>query len=60
MTNETYSVIGLGKLSASMAAAIAKRGFQVIGVDINQKAIDLVNAGRRTFFFNNNHIQINP
>jgi len=40
-----YSVIGLGKLGASMAAAIAKRGFHVIGVDVNQQAVDLVNAG---------------
>ena len=41
----TYSVIGLGKLGASMAAAIASRGFNVIGVDINRRAVDLVNAG---------------
>jgi len=41
----TYSVIGLGKLGASMAAAIAKRGFNVIGVDVSQRAVDLVNAG---------------
>ena len=41
----TYSVIGLGKLGASMAAAIASRGFNVIGVDVNQHAVDLMNAG---------------
>ena len=40
------SVIGLGKLGASMAAAFASRGFYVIGVDVNQKSIDLVNEGR--------------
>ncbi len=40
-----YSVIGLGKLGASMAAAIASRGFNVIGVDISQRAIDAVNNG---------------
>ncbi|MFC1851871.1 UDP-glucose dehydrogenase family protein [candidate division CSSED10-310 bacterium] len=38
-----YSIIGLGKLGASMAAAIAKRGFQVIGVDVNKNAVDLLN-----------------
>jgi UDP-N-acetyl-D-mannosaminuronate dehydrogenase len=27
----TYSIVGLGKLGASMAVAIASRGFQVIG-----------------------------
>lgn len=30
--DRTYSVIGVGKLGASMAAAIAKRGFYVIGI----------------------------
>ena len=44
--NLTYSIIGLGKLGASMAAAIASRGFHVIGVDINQRAVDLLNAGK--------------
>lgn len=42
----TYSIIGLGKLGASMAAAIASRGFPVIGVDVSQRAVDLVNAGQ--------------
>jgi UDPglucose 6-dehydrogenase len=41
-----YSVAGLGKLGASMAAAIASRGFEVIGVDINASVIEAVNAGR--------------
>lgn len=41
----TYSVIGLGKLGASMAAAIAKRGFEVIGLDVNPQAVELMNAG---------------
>lgn len=40
-----YSVIGLGKLGASMAAAIASRGFNVMGVDVNQGAVDSLNAG---------------
>lgn len=40
-----YSIVGLGKLGASMAAAIASRGFDVIGVDINQRAVDLMNDG---------------
>lgn len=40
-----YSVIGLGKLGASMAAAIASRGHNVIGVDVSRSAVDLVNAG---------------
>ena len=43
---EKVSVIGLGKLGASMVAAIASRGFEVIGVDIHQKTVDAVNSGR--------------
>src|SRR5256885_614939 len=42
----TYSIIGLGKLGASMAAAIASRGFDVVGVDVNAASVDAVNAGR--------------
>jgi UDPglucose 6-dehydrogenase len=40
------SVIGLGKLGASMAAAFASRNLHVIGVDVNQAAIDAVNQGQ--------------
>lgn len=40
------SVIGLGKLGASMAAAFASRGLDVVGVDVNQTAIDAVNQGK--------------
>jgi UDPglucose 6-dehydrogenase len=40
-----YSIIGLGKLGASMAAAVASRGFNVVGVDVNKQAVELVNAG---------------
>jgi len=42
---DRISVIGLGKLGASMAAAFASRGFDVVGVDVNQTSIDLVNQG---------------
>jgi UDPglucose 6-dehydrogenase len=40
-----FSIVGLGKLGASMAAAIASRGHDVIGVDITHRAVDAVNAG---------------
>lgn len=43
---DRVSVIGLGKLGASMAAAFAERGLNVIGVDVNQQTIDLVNQGK--------------
>jgi UDPglucose 6-dehydrogenase len=41
-----YSIAGLGKLGASMAAAIAGRGFDVIGVDVNASVIEALNTGR--------------
>ncbi len=40
------SIIGLEKLGCSMLAGMASRGMNVIGVDINQHAVDAVNAGR--------------
>jgi UDPglucose 6-dehydrogenase len=40
------SIIGLGKLGASMVAAIASRGGEVIGVDVVPAAVDAVAAGR--------------
>jgi UDPglucose 6-dehydrogenase len=42
---KSISVIGLGKLGASMVAGMASRGFGVIGVDINQSAVDALNEG---------------
>jgi UDPglucose 6-dehydrogenase len=41
----SYSIIGLGKLGASIAAAIASRGHRVIGVDSDARVVDAVNAG---------------
>jgi len=40
------SVIGLGKLGACMAAAIASRGFQVIGLDVMRNVVDGLNEGK--------------
>ena len=45
-TARSFSVVGLGKLGASMAAAIASKGHRVVGVDVNHRAVDAVNAGR--------------
>lgn len=41
-----YSIIGLGKLGASMAAAIASRGLEVVGLDVNAETRNDVAAGR--------------
>ena len=43
---QNVSVIGLGKLGGSMAAGLASRGLNVIGVDVNRHAVDAINAGR--------------
>ncbi|MEM4214350.1 MAG: nucleotide sugar dehydrogenase [Candidatus Methanomethylicaceae archaeon] len=40
-----FSIVGLGKLGASMAAAIASKGAHVIGVDVNRRTIEAINAG---------------
>lgn len=39
------SVIGLGKLGSCTAACFAYKGYDVIGIDINQKIINLLNEG---------------
>lgn len=43
---QNISIIGLGKLGASMAAGMASRGLNVIGLDISEKAVKAVNEGR--------------
>jgi UDPglucose 6-dehydrogenase len=45
-TMPRVSIVGLGKLGASMVAAIASRGGEVIGVDVNPDAVAAVAAGR--------------
>ncbi len=39
------AVVGLGYVGLPMAVAVARKGFNVLGVDVNQKAVDCVNAG---------------
>ncbi|MBV9568252.1 MAG: hypothetical protein JO172_08950, partial [Hyphomicrobiales bacterium] len=39
------SVIGLGKLGAPMAAVLASKGFDVIGLDLNDKFVTAINKG---------------
>jgi UDPglucose 6-dehydrogenase len=40
------SVIGLGKLGAPLAAVLADKGFEVIGVDLNADTVAALEAGR--------------
>lgn len=38
-------VVGLGYIGLPTAALLASKGYQVIGVDVNQKAVDRINSG---------------
>src|SRR5262249_56756109 len=40
------NVVGLGKLGAPLAAVLASRGFQVIGLDVNKVLVEALNAGK--------------
>jgi UDPglucose 6-dehydrogenase len=40
------AVVGLGKLGAPLAAVLASKGNQVLGIDVNPEAARLVNEGR--------------
>ena len=42
---EKISVCGLGKLGACIAATLAARGFEVLGVDIDPAKVDKINQG---------------
>ncbi len=45
MKDQTLSVIGLGYIGLPTAAILASRQHKVIGVDVNQHAVDTINAG---------------
>lgn len=44
------SMIGLGKLGAPIAAVMASRGFDVIGVDRSARVVEKINAGESPVF----------
>ena len=46
MDTSTISVIGLGYIGLPTAAMFASRGVNVIGVDVNQEAVDIINKGQ--------------
>ena len=43
------AVVALGKIGLPLAVQFAKKGHHVIGCDVNQKTVDLVNAGLEPF-----------
>src|SRR5579863_1036450 len=50
MMNKAVSVIGLGKLGAPMAAAMAARRLRVVGVDTDESKVKLINECRSPVF----------
>jgi UDP-N-acetyl-D-mannosaminuronic acid dehydrogenase len=46
MRFETISIVGLGYIGLPTAAVFASRKFKVIGVDVNQHAVDTINRGQ--------------
>src|ERR1700722_15496297 len=48
--HSTLSLIGLGKLGAPMAAALAARGMRVIGVDADAAKVEALQQGRPPVF----------
>ncbi|MBU4312187.1 MAG: nucleotide sugar dehydrogenase [Candidatus Omnitrophica bacterium] len=44
------SLVGLGKLGLCLAACLAEKGFEVIGVDIEEKVVQSVNNGIAPWF----------
>lgn len=44
--NESVCILGLGYIGLPTAALLANNGYTVIGVDINQKAVDTINEGK--------------
>ncbi|MFS2197292.1 UDP-N-acetyl-D-mannosamine dehydrogenase [Pseudomonas sp. Pseusp3] len=46
MPFKTISVVGLGYIGLPTAAVFASRKKQVIGVDVNQNAVDIINRGQ--------------
>mgnify|MGYP000701505085 CR=1 FL=1 len=46
MNFSSLSVIGLGYIGLPTAAVFASRKIKVIGVDVNQKAVDIINQGK--------------
>lgn len=46
MSFNTISFIGLGYIGLPTAAVFAANGLKVIGVDVNQRAVDTINQGK--------------
>jgi len=45
MKDKKISVLGLGYIGLPTAAVVASRGFNVVGVDVNEEAVNTINRG---------------
>lgn len=43
------TVVAMGKIGLPLAVQFARKGHSVIGTDVNQNTVDLVNAGKEPF-----------
>lgn len=43
------AVVALGKIGLPLAVQFASKGHEVVGVDVNERTVELVNAGREPF-----------
>src|SRR5512140_2687677 len=46
MRKNTVCVVGLGYIGLPTAALLAGKGYQVVGVDLNDHVVDTINKGR--------------
>jgi len=44
--NGTVCVIGLGYIGLPTAALLANRGYNIIGVDVNENVVEIINSGK--------------
>ena len=49
LNNKNIGVIGLGKLGSCFATSFAYRGFNVMGLDINEKIVNDINNYKAPF-----------
>lgn len=49
-SHQSVSVVGLGKLGLCLAACLADRGINTLGIDIDERLVQTVNEGRAPWF----------
>jgi UDPglucose 6-dehydrogenase len=48
--SKSLSVVGLGKLGLCLASCFAEKGFDTIGIDVEERVVDCVNRGDAPFY----------